>query len=414
MVGIMKILYVVTLLFLFVSQSALAEGECEIAKAAMAQASVIRKLKIKKPVPCSVRSREEVKRFILDTVETKIPPQKLKMEEVSFKALGMIPENFDYTKGMVDLYLSQLGGYYDPEKKHFVMAGWMPAMMQPTVASHELTHALQDQYYDLSKFIDSKSENSDEQLAHSALVEGDATAVMMDYLRQMAGQKGIEHDADVTSFMMQNVLGMSLTTGASGVPQSLQMMLLFPYTSGLRFAHHLLRRGSYAEINKAFIRPPRSTEEILHPEKYEAGRADFITFNESDFSADLLPGEVIKYRDTLGEFQISLLLGSFISDKFSAADAAAGWAGDRIVIAAQAEATSYVLVWKTNWDSERDAREFQEALIKTFKARFPGIDFSSLEQGVDAGHGRLYKLTRAGLVLTLKIHWPVKPFAKNT
>lgn len=385
-------------------RKAYAEAECEIARKAMEQASQIRKLRIKKAVPCLVRSREEVKKFILNTIDTKIPAQKLRMEEVTYKALGLIPENFAYAQGMVDLYLSQLGGYYDPEKKHFVMAGWMPTMMQPTIAAHELTHALQDQYYDLNKFIDPKSENSDAQLAHSALVEGDATAVMMDYMRGLMGQPGIERDGDVNSFMMQNVLGMSLTAGTGNVPQSLQMLLLFPYTSGLRFAHALLRKGSYAEIDRAFRRPPSSTEEILHPEKYLRNSHDYITFDSTEFTSELPQGAKIVHQDTIGEFMISALLGMFVGDKLKAADAAAGWGGDLVVIAEEGEGR-YFVIWKSNWDTDADAQQFGDAISSAYSARFQIKEPNLFARRAALPGGKSCKIERSGARVTVAMEW---------
>ena len=155
-----------------VSCPAYAEDKtCDLAKTAIASASEIRLLQIKKPVPCFVQDKESVRSHILALVNEKTPPAKMRLEGQVYKAVGFIPEEFDYERGLVDLYVSQLGGYYDPSNKYFVMAGWMPAIFQTTIAVHELTHALQDQYFDLEKFVDPKIENSDLLLARSALID---------------------------------------------------------------------------------------------------------------------------------------------------------------------------------------------------------------------------------------------------
>ncbi len=356
------------LFFLFLlgldSPLAFALGECEIAREAIETASKIRGLAIKKKVPCLVHDQEQVKQFILEQLHEEIPKERLEAEEKIFKALGLIPEEFEYAKGLVDLYLSQLGGYYDPKREHFVMAGWMPVAMQPAIAAHELTHALQDQYFNLDSFVKPELENSDVQLARSALVEGDATAVMLDYVRGLVGQPPISSIDDVSGVLLQNALGASISAGFSGVPQSLQLFLLFPYSSGLRFAHSKLRQGGYAAINKIFSTPPRSTEEILHPEKYGAA-VDFIEFKDEDLlAASGAPSGKIHYRDTYGEFAISVLLGNFIQNKLRATDASNGWGGDKVGIVDQK------IVWLTNWDSEKDAREFQELFNETLTQRF--------------------------------------------
>jgi len=343
----------------FVASASSEEVECQIADQAIRQASVIRGLEIKHDVPCFVRNREQIEAYLIETINEKIPEEKFALEEYVYKKIGLLPAEFDYRSGLIDLYMSQIGGYYDPERKHFVMAGWMPRTMQSAIAVHELTHALQDQYFDLSAFMDIERYSSDEIFARSALVEGDATAVMMDYVRDLAGQPALAETTNVESLMLQNVVGASMMDGFSEVPESLQRMVLFPYISGLRFAHDLLRRGGYEEINRAMEAPPRSTEEILHPEKFFQAEPDFIRFSDEEMLIDktLKEAEIV-FDDTLGEIMISALLGANIDDKAKAAQAAAGWGGDRLIVFAGEAGENRVLVWKLNWDTEEDSQEF--------------------------------------------------------
>jgi len=332
-------------------------GLCAIASGAIQSASTIRGLASKNSVRCLVHDREEIRKFLLYQIDHKIPVERLRGEEIVFKILGVIPEDYDYRQGLVDMYLSQLGGYYDPEKKHYVMAGWMPAILQTTIAVHELTHALQDQYYNLEAFIDPLKFTSDQLLARSALVEGDATAVMLDYERQRAGQALLSTEQDVSSFIMQSVLGSALSGGGAKVPYSLQMQLLFPYSSGLRFVHALLKQGGYPAIDSAFSSPPNSTEEVLHPEKY-LERKDQPQANAIQVSTPAGWRKI--YEDTLGEFVISSLLGSNPGQRATAAQSAAGWANDRVVVFERGESPELrrALIWSTEWDTEKDAQEF--------------------------------------------------------
>lgn len=350
---------------------------CRIARSVINDASLIRGLKIKKPVPCLVHGQEQVKRYVLSILETKVPPRRLALEELAYKTIGMLPESFQYSAGVVELYVSQIGGYYDPDQKHFVMAGWLPESVQPTIAVHELTHALQDQYYNLGPMMDSKNENSDKLLAYSALVEGDATAVMMDYARRQSGQRPLASEADVESLMMQNLVGAFLVSGEA-VPESLKLLLLFPYTSGLRFAHGLLRRGGYSEIDKVFPVPPQTTEEILHPEKYGSGSREYTIPTDADLLAGTLgdnlgfgPDSAVEYRDTIGEFGISTLLASGSGDPDAAAEAASGWGGDRLIIVRDGSGAQRMR-WLTRWDTPKDAAEFFERYRTNLQQRFGG------------------------------------------
>lgn len=374
-----KWLAAVTCIFpLLVSQvTAESRAMCGIATEAINAASKIRGLRIKQNVPCLVHDRKKVEEFVLESIDEQLPPERLKNEERVARALGIVPESYDYKKGIVDLYVSQIGGYYDPKRKHFVMAGWMPELMQPTIASHELTHALQDQYYNLEAMIDPKIENSDKLMAHSALIEGDATAVMYDYMQSLTGGRMIAEEPSVEKYLLQNVIGSSFTAQL-GVPPALQLMLLFPYTSGLRFAHTQLRRGGYSKLDVIFLAPPATTEEILHPEKYPSKPGEYAVFTDNDVKGAEL-GEIV-HRDTIGEFGISALLASHIGQRAEAAEAAAGWGGDRLLILEHGE--GWHIVWRTRWDSAKDADQFFSAWERAAKSR-GGSDFriSSRREG---------------------------------
>jgi tetratricopeptide (TPR) repeat protein len=397
--------------FLLSGQTAFADDtDCTIARSAIQSASVIRKLRIKREVPCKIHEREQIKEFLLETIRTKIPPQKLKYEEVVYKALGLLPESYNYVDGLLELYLSQLGGYYDPEKERYIMAGWLPELFQPTIAVHELTHALQDQYFNLDKFLDVEKETSDALLARSAVVEGDATAVMLDYTRLQTGQSGIASEENVENVMLQNIFGVALSMGAIDAPESLKFLLVFPYTSGLRFAHTLLKKDGYNEINKALRSPPRSTEEILHPEKYGNGHLDFVQIDPQKVTLPGLPEAAsVIYSDTLGEFSTSLLLSAHLSDKRQAVKAASGWGGDTVVVREHG-GTQYVL-WQTEWDSEEDSQEFFEAFSEALKKRFPTlVDEQSLSSwhAVREKEKKKVRLVQTGSTIVFGMEQPKK------
>lgn len=340
---------------------------CEIATTALDYASKIRGLSRKSEVPCLVSDKVQVERFLRETIATKLPPNKIEMEQLVYRALGVVPDDYDYANGIIELYVSQIGGYYDPEKKHFIMAAWIPAVMQATVGVHELTHALQDQHFDLEKLLSPKIENGDKLLALAALVEGDATAVMTDYSRELSGQEQLSQEPSIDALILQQILAGS-AGGLEKTPEALRSLLLFPYTSGLRFVHKLLRKGGYSEIDRAFRAPPESSREILHPELYLAGRGTPSIPNRAELDRGAAKDECI-YTDIIGEFGISAILGAGAKDKSKAVEAAKGWVGDRVGVYRLSE-TQRMVSWKTRWESEHEAREFEEAYSKFIEARY--------------------------------------------
>ena len=331
---------------------------CSLVTEGLAVAETIRGLKAKRPVPCRLHQKAEVKAHLIDLIESEIPAEKLASEELVLKGIGLLPPEFRYKEGLIDLYVSQLGGYYDPVRKHFVMAAWMPDFVQRPIVVHELTHALQDQYFDLQRFIPNRTATSDALLARSAVAEGDATAVMVDHGRQQAGQGPLSKAEGVEFIIAQNVIGMAMMPGLEEVPEALKAMLIFPYTSGLRFGHSLLKKGGYRAIDEAFRSPPRSTEEILHPELYGRDKPDFLTLNDHEALPFGPSGGVVEYGDTIGQFLIAATLGALSGDKALATTAAAGWGGDRVTLVRHPTAAARTLVWRTNWDSPEDAVEF--------------------------------------------------------
>lgn len=351
------------------------KADCSIATTAMEAVSGIRRLRVLTQVPCRLQSRDEVEIYLRDTIKRKISDQRIEMEGRVYKLLGLIPPDYDYLNGIVALYTDQLGGYYDPDLNYYAMADWMPPVMQMSIAVHELTHALQDQHFDLGKLIDNNRETSDTLMARSALAEGDATAVMLDFERERVGQPPLEVEGSIAGFMMENIVGAMGSSSVQKVPPALRHLLIFPYVGGLRFAHTLLQDGGYRRIDKAFRAPPVSTEQILHPEKYLAGDQSF-----KELSIGTLKGlgEPV-YTDRLGEFVISALLGSYIAP-FRASQAAAGWDGDRLALYASPTAKFGALSWVSEWESEADAREFFEALRDAYLSRFGG----AIERSDDA------------------------------
>lgn len=350
-------------------------ADCSVATSAIDIASKLRNLSVLSTVKCLLQDRTEVEKYLRDTLSIKIPQQRIENEGRVFKSLGLIPLDYAYVDGLIQLYTSQLGGYYDPDKDYYAMASWMPDAMQMPIAVHELTHALQDQHYDLGKMIDPEHEVSDALMARSALIEGDATAVMTDYARKLGGQGSIANESSVSAFMMQNLAGAMLSSSLHEAPQALQAILIFPYVSGLNFAHHLLLKGGYKEIDKAFKKLPTTTEEILHPEIYFKGKKHY-----QDVPIPALPEEkggkvgTLVFSDQIGEFVISTFLGSWVSP-LEASKAASGWGGDRVALYEMPgtnllDKDRFILIWSLYWDTEHDAEEFMSVLGTAYAKRF--------------------------------------------
>jgi hypothetical protein len=349
---------------------------CDLLPQALVQAEKIRGLKAKRKIPCTVMTREQVKAHIEKVIEEELLDEKVKNEEFLFKSVGLIPQDFEYKKGLIDLYLSQLGGFYDPKKEFFAMAGWMPQILQMPIMVHELVHGLQDHHYELDTFLDNNNLTTDQLLARSALVEGDATAVMLDYSRTLTGQPPIREVDSVGGEIMQTVLGTALSREMLMAPEALRKMLIFPYTSGLRFAHKKIKKDGYEGLAKLYNEPPISTRQILHPDLNEGDRIkDALNKLKEELLHSTSDASSILYSDTLGEFVFALVLRASGLEHQEASRLASSWRGDLATIIQENNGDKRV-IWAVKLVDDK-AKSSIKSKLKDLKAE---ITFIALDQ----------------------------------
>src|SRR5271167_2618223 len=161
------------------------------------QVSKITGLKQLTPVKKTLRSREEIRAFVIREMDEDKNPAERYAGARSAEAFGLIPKGFDLDNFMVDLLTEQIAGLYDPKAKEFYIADWIPLDDQRAVMAHELTHALEDQSFHIDPWIKGARPNDDAELARESVSEGTAMAAMVDYtLREQ--KMGVRDLPDVT------------------------------------------------------------------------------------------------------------------------------------------------------------------------------------------------------------------------
>jgi len=236
--------------------------------------------------------------------------------------------------------------------------------MQQVALVHELAHALADQHFNLEKF-DLGEPLSDEGAARTALVEGDATLAMYDFaigmrLENFPGMDKVMgqlfKDPQQLMAMLPDMPG---TKELADAPAWFRDNLLFSYLQGFSFCVSVRKAGGQRLLDYAFSKdPPRSTEQIIHPEKWLAKRDDPIAIAWPDLAQEL-PAHKKLCEGQLGELNIKIILREKLKNEEQAATAAAGWGGDRFAVYAKDQ--NAVLLWITEWDSIQDSKEFKEA-----------------------------------------------------
>ncbi|HVT18836.1 MAG TPA: hypothetical protein VHQ90_21955 [Thermoanaerobaculia bacterium] len=328
-----------------------------------------RGLRLKHPVLWGAVSEAELKKEVVTQFRDDLPPAKLAALEASLKAFGLIPEMMDLETYYPTLLSSQIAGFYDSHRKVLAVVAhrgsllgkdfdkqYGPAMvrrMEDGLLVHELTHALQDQHFDLNK-LEAADPLSDADAARLALVEGDASLTMFDSVTHARAEDLPDNPEHLD--MSSALPGQGELAAA---PAWLRESLIFSYEEGYAFCSSVRRRGGQRLLDYAFAAdPPRSSEQILHPEKWYGSRDDPVVIVWPDLAREL-PSYRQAAEGQLGEEGIRILLRQALGDPERAAGAAAGWGGDRFAVYIQGG--KRVLAWITDWDSPAAAERFHAA-----------------------------------------------------
>jgi hypothetical protein len=333
--------------------------------------SKIRQLEIKQPVKRGAKTRDEIKTSIIQDLDDSNTPAQFEATSKTLKKLGLLPKEFKLRDYMISLLTEQVAGFYDPKTEFFYLASWIPLTEQKTVIAHELTHALQDQHFNLKRFEKWPKGDSDAETAAHALAEGEATIVMFQY---DFAEKGIPFDVTKLPSLTDLLLAEGVDKDdkkfpvLSNAPTVLKEGLQFPYFYGAGFVQAVMKKGGWARINEAYATLPASTEQVMHPEKF-IDKEKPVKITPADLSAALGRDWNRIDTDVNGEFGYQLLLSEFI-DKRKAQSAAEGWGGDKYATY-ENKATNELLVAEfTNWDSVKDAEEFFNAYGERTEKRY--------------------------------------------
>jgi hypothetical protein len=336
----------------------------EATTAVLKETSELRELPILRPVKSGTQSRAEIQSFLIKNMDEDTSPAELHASEVSLKKLGLIPANFEFRPFIIRLLTEQVAGYYDPRQQEFFLADWIDLDGQKPVMAHELTHALQDQHFNLRRFEKWPKGDSDAELAAHALVEGDASLAMAVYISRSPLR--------IISLMKSMGASKSATEEIDRAPRAIRDSLLFPYEQGMQWAQALYRREGWPLVSKAYTDLPRSTEQILHVDKYFAREAP-VKVTVPDISAALGAGWKRIDTDVNGEWGYYLILDEYLKSAQDSRRATAGWGGDSSVVYEGTKSGSVLLVQLSTWDTEQDAVEFFNAYAARTEKRYRSI-----------------------------------------
>ena len=386
----------------------------------LAEMSKLLSMPILHPVKKSLRSREEIRAYLLAQEKKDKDSAKDYADQRTLEMFGLLPKDFPLEQTLNDILTEQIAGLYDPDSQEFFIADWTSPADERPVMSHELTHALQDQHFHIDKWTEAAKPNDDGELARDAVIEGSAMAAMLDY--ELGGKGSIRDLGDFDPGMLMG--DMDSSPVLSKAPKAIQDELLFPYLAGIHFTQQLLKAGNgWPDFYKVFAKPPVSTQQVMHPDLYLQGVVPA--------KVELPPGKGVISSDwkkldenNMGEFGLVEILKQFLEKDRSTALAAA-WAGDRYAIFENQKNKRTLLEFRVHLASDAAAARFFGAYSEILEMKYATrtnlmrrpnfFSFDTPEDGVfvrcsDSDCFVLEGGTRAMFDrMTMEMGWPAGP-----
>jgi hypothetical protein len=377
----------------------------EEASAIAEQVARIRGIGLRHEIDKGIRNRAQLRKVLIEKLAEEVSDADIESEAKVYKHLGLMKPETDYKQMLLDVLTEQIAGFYDQHAEELYIMRGIPLSLQRPAMAHEIYHAIQDQHFDIEAMTEaiSSRENGDFSLARSAMIEGDATVVMIDFSLYEQGalpQKGVTSVVDIP--MMANMLRkLSMTdigalqsmvpnnveggeaigaseiseTALSKAPRMVRKLLVFPYFGGMRFIIDAREGSTWSRVNRIYDNPPVSTEQILHPRRYFDGdQPEHLQFE----AAPVLDRYDPIYDTVLGEYQMRLMVEQHLIDENDPKEsvrsgivrALTGWDGDRL-LAFEDDDGDVVTAHVSVWDTFDDAREYYRALNEATQVRFP-------------------------------------------
>ncbi len=369
-----------------------------------------------------VKTAEDLRAYLQAELDREYSEEDLAGLARVYERLGLLPPSLDLRQKLLELYGSQVAGFYDARAgKLFLVPSGVPApgwsvtllqlllrrdLVNEMLLAHELTHALQDQNFGVLGLADDPA-NDDRGLAIKAVIEGDATLAGFAYVLG-----GLPAGALESLVAQLDSSPSEIAATLPDVPPLLRETLVFQYSAGAAFVAEAYRRAGWLGVDALLRYPPASTEQVLRPEAYfdAVDAPTRVTLGGLDDYEKGGDWELVE-ENTLGELTIRILARGFF-DPERAGQIARGWDGDRF--AAFAHGNELHVYWMSTWDSEADAIDFFAAEREVLARKFPGSTPSMADRCLVAAGPDPYSLERRGGKVLAVIGVPPESLAKRT
>jgi hypothetical protein len=348
----------------------------------MKDLSGITGFQIHKQIPFQLVTRDEVNRFLKDQIRRSVKPEEIRAEEVTLKMFGFVPQDFDLRQNTIDLLTEQAAAFYDFHRKKLFISDWATHNMRDAALVHELAHALADQNFPIEKFLNTNANDSEESLARQTVVEGQASWLMIEWAARRQG-KSLADPANAERYLKldsrEDVDDSSFPVFGKE-PLYIRRTLMFPYDEGGVFQQAVFVKEGKEAFSDVFRRPPATTAQILHPERYFGGVRS---------SAPGLPKPAPHSRKfidgTLGELDQRILLRQYLNVELSD-DLSPHMKGAAFRIDELKSSHRRTLVYVSEWDDESAAARYFEAYQQVLRGKWKQVEIADHSSIRFTGH----------------------------
>jgi hypothetical protein len=380
-------------------------------------------LPVKSTVKRQLTTRSAVESYLQEKFNDDEDSKRMQRDEIVLKKFGLLDRDFELKPFLLALLKEQIEAYYDTKTKTVNMLDWVDVEEQKPVLAHELTHALQDQHSNLEKWddqtpddvstdaaADSDHLSRDEMdTARDAVAEGQATAVMMDYMLKPLG-KSIVDNPELMDAIRSQMSSTQDSPVMARAPLLLSESMLFPYREGLSFEQDVwMDEGQQAAFAGALDRPPTSTWEILNPREYEKKSIPAVPL-----LPNIHPLVDAQYRPydigQVGELDVEILTQLFGGDSASsdltpAWNGGIYWAGQlrsAKSTAEQGSTKSLALFYLSVWRNEASAAAFERLYARSLVRKYSKVQLAAnpVAASTDGTVEEVYTTDEGPVILT--------------
>ncbi len=350
---------------------------------------------IHKELPFQMVTRDQVNQYLKEQIKRNVKPAEIRAEEVTLKKFGFAPPDFDLKKTTIDLLTEQAAAFYDFHRKKLFISDWAAQNMREAAIVHELGHALADQNYPIEKFLNKAGDDSEDSLAREAVVEGQASWLMIEFAARRVG-KTLKDPATASEYLKadddESDPGDKEYPVFSNAPLYIRQTLMFPYNEGERFQQAVFLKDGQKAFSEVFVHPPSTTAQILHPDRYFTGIGE---------SSPGLPKPAPHMKPfvegSVGELDERILLQQYL-DAGAAESLGPKLKGGAYRIDESKSDHRMTLLYVSEWADEAAASEYFDDYQKVLRGKWKQFELTTQDATRIAGHSEdgYFAVTRMG------------------